>query len=181
MTYSTPPDGGVPPSPAAALAAYFRQGGQPAPVAAPFRMEPEEHCVAVAPVTVLQLVEGDGTYVHKSGGYLGGGLVGLAALSAARAVGNARRRAKAARRATVGWRPVEHGDMALTNRRIVVQGQEWTDLWHSYLNTAEAGPDWVELQYSGIAPLRIEVPDPAWFLVMLHRMAWNEVIAPPMT
>ena len=68
--------------------------------------------------------------------------------------------------------------MVLSNRRIVVRGQQWTDLWHTSLNAAEAGPNWVELHYSGMAPLRL-VPDPGWFLVMLHRVAWNEVIVPP--
>ena len=158
-----------------ALLVYLSQGGAPQPIAAPFRLRPGEFAVASVDVVAHQVVEGDGTYVHKSGGYLGGGLLGLAALSAAKAVGNARRRAQAERRAAPAWRPIERGRMTLTDERIVLQGSQWVDLWHGALNVAERGPSWVELHYSGMAPLRLELPGPAWYQVMIQHLAWNDL------
>ncbi|WP_141566079.1 hypothetical protein [Citricoccus sp. CH26A] len=74
---------------------------------------PENRIVAVAPFSVYSLeARGDGSYAHDGGFFLATGRGGLAITAGAalgRAVGNARRRAAAARAAQPSWHHLEGG------------------------------------------------------------------------
>ena len=85
------------------------------PVLAPFppSFAPDEWMLAEGPVTLYELLAaGDGTYQRSTVLLTGSGRLGLGLLAGslgASAIGNARRRARAADDAQVRWRPVDRG------------------------------------------------------------------------
>lgn len=160
-----------------ALADYFAAGGQPQAIAAPYRLNDGEFCVAGVQGTVYQWLEGDGSYTTRT--VMFGGVVGMAVGLGASAVGNSIAKSRAAARAAVAWRPVEQAWVSLTNQRVVIHGSSWWDLWHEHLNMVRCDGLGVELHQSGIPALRLEIPGPDWFTVMLHKVAWDQVVHPP--
>jgi len=53
------------------LTSALAAGQRPAAQTVPFRLSPGETCYAQGPAQLWQLLEGDGTYVHKSRGGFG--------------------------------------------------------------------------------------------------------------
>ena len=158
----------------------FSSGAQPVPVATSLGLQYGEFCAGEAPATVVQWVTGDGTYVHKSGGYWGGGLVGLVALRSANAIGNSRRRKRAERESQGGWQPVDSGRMFLTNKRIAVQGTQPVDMWFQYIQSAGCDGTALQVQVQGWSPMRLVVPQPDYWFVMFNKLAYGRLVLPPL-
>lgn len=156
------------------LAQAFIDGADPTPVQVPVRLGPGEFCVGQVQVTVYQWREGEGDYVHKSGGYAGGGILGYAALRGAKAIGNSRRRSKAAREAAATWREVDRGTLFVTNKRFAVQGSVWTDVWFPSIRSSETDSRAITLQVAGIEPMMFEVDYADYWYVMFQKLAYGE-------
>jgi len=169
------------------LAQALRAGTQPQPIRARVHLEAEEFCVAELPVTVHQLLAGDGSYTHKSGGYIIGSSVAGAVLggafSAARfavnVTGNQLREWRAARDAALQWRPVDAGRLYLTNRRFAIQGAIWTDLWFRDIRLSGCDSEAIELHATGESPIRFEIPEPDYWFVLFNKLAFDTVVDAP--
>jgi hypothetical protein len=158
---------------------YLSSGEPPVPIAAPsLALQFGEFCVAEAPVSVLQWATGDGTYLHKSGGYWGGGLVGLLALRGAKAIGNSRRRRRAERESQGQWREADHGRVFLTSRRFVTQGAQQVDMWFPYIQAVEYDRTGLHLQLHGWTPLRLQAAEPDYWFVLFNQVAYGRLVFP---
>ena len=158
---------------------YLNSGGQPIPVATSLGMQYGEFCVGEAPVTVMQWVTGDGAYTHKSGGYWGGGLVGLIVLHSANAIGNSRRRRRAESESQGQWQQADQGRMFLTNKRLAIQGAQWTDIWFQYIQSVNCDGVALHVQVQGWDPMRLTVPQPDYWYVMFNKLAYDQLTVPP--
>jgi len=149
-------------------------GWQPPPIAPPFHLPPSESCYSSHQAQLLQMLEGDDTYVHKSrGGY---GMVGLAAV-AATAVGNSARRRRAEREAAARFRPVDQGTLHVTNRRFALQGRtQWVDLWYSDIRMSYCDGAAVTLELSSIPPIQLHAWPAFAVFVMFRYLAYGEVV-----
>lgn len=157
----------------------FRSGAQPTPVATSLSVQYSEFCVGEVPVTVVQWATGDGNYVHKSGGYWGGGLVGLVALRSANAIGNARRRGRAEREAQGRWEQVDTGLLILTNKRFAIRGSQPVDMWFQYIQSVDCDGLALQVQVQGWSPMRLTIPRPDYWHVMFNKVAYDRLILPP--
>lgn len=171
-------DGPAQPDPTRQLSAWLAAGNTPEPVPCPIVLMEGEHCYGHTRAALDQLLTGDGTYVHKSGGFIAGGLVSMVAVGSARgavnAVGNRRRRQAAEREAAAQFRPVDAGELYLTDRRLALAGQEWVDVWHSDIRQSQCTPDGITLSTPGVPVLRLRTGcDPYWYLLFRH-IAYGE-------
>lgn len=170
-----------------ALAESLRAGAQPHHVSTRLHLEPDEFCVGEIPVTVHQFIAGDGSYVHKTGGYIiGGSAAGMilggafsAVRLAANVTGNQMREWRAAREAALRWRPVDAGLLYLTNRRFAVQGAVWSDLWFRDIRLSGCDPEAVELHIAGSSPVRLEMAGADYWFVMFNKLAFDTVVDVP--
>ncbi len=165
------------------LAIAFSQGASPQPVAVPIHLQPGEACFGQVPVTVVQWLEGDDSYIRKSGGYmLGGGGVGVlwnTARLTANVVGNKSRKKAAEREAAGAWRPVEQGQLYLTNRRFAIAGSQWIDLWYSEIRTSDVSFGCIRMQISGMPSTALDIPHVDYWFVMYSMLAHGRVMMPP--
>jgi hypothetical protein len=163
-----------PPS-AAALATSLRAGWFPPPMQVPFPLQADESCVGIVDAAGEQWLEGEGSYTHKSVAWAGG-LSGLVLGGTLNAVGNARRRAKAARQAAEQWRHIDSFRIYVTTSRIALQGsRDWHDMWFSNLRTLNYDDAGVILQMSGNPASRLRMWPPDYWFVMLRKLAFNDI------
>jgi len=166
------------------LAQAFHNGATPQAIDVPLALPPGEFCVGQIPMNVYQFLEGDGSYVKRSGGWmLGGGVFG-AAYSAfnltSNAVGNAVRRASAAREAAGQWRHVDTGTVYLTNRRWSMQtATTWHDLWFTDIRLSDCDGKMITLELAGMPRTGLSIPGPDYWFVMFHKLAYDRVVTPP--
>lgn len=162
-------------SPAAQLAANFKQGWFPPPVQVPFRLQGDETCVGVVDADVEYWLDGDGSYTHKSVAF-SSGLGGLVLGGTMSAIGNARRRNKAAREAAPRWRYSDSARIYMTTARIALQGsRDWNDLWFGNVRTLNYDDAGVIVQLSGSPAARLRLwPQDYWF-VMLRKLAFDDI------
>jgi hypothetical protein len=152
-------------------------GQRPAAQNVPFRLRPGEACYAQGPAQLWQFLEGDGTYIHKSRG--GFGLVGLAVV-AGTAAGNASRRKRAAREAVARFRPIDQGQLYLTDRRFTMQGQaQWTDLPFDNIRVANCDGSSMIFELSGAPPLRLHVWPVDYYWALFNFLAYSDIITIP--
>ena len=159
------------------LAKWLRSGWTPTPIQAPFPLQPDETCVGVVDGVVEQWLEGDGSYVHKSVAWAGG-VGGLALGAATSAIGNARRRAKAAKEAAERWRAVDNPRIYITNQRFAMQGRQWVDLWYPTLRTVTYDQAGVVVQTAGASAMRLRMLPPDYWFVLLRHLAYGEITDP---
>jgi hypothetical protein len=166
----------------AQLVASFRSGWSPSPMQVSFALQPGETCVGVVDADVEQWLEGDGTYTHKSVGWASG-LGGLVLGGAATAIGNARRRTKAAREAAERWRHLGIYRIYVTTARIALQGghREWHDLWYSDFRIVDYDQNGVILQTSGNPASRLHMTPTDYWFVMVRKLAFNEICDVPIS
>lgn len=125
-------------------------------------------------------MRGRGDYLHKSGGYYGGGVVGLIALRGASAIGNSRRRSAAAREAAAQWRVVDRGRIFLTSQRFSIQGESgWKDIWFGGVRMSDCDSVSIALEVDGWPSTRLEMPYPDYWFVLFRKLAYNRVMMPP--
>ena len=166
------------------LARAFAGGAQPQPVSVRLALHAGEFCVGVTAGPILQWLDSEGEYTKKSGGYLfGGGGVGLA-FNAVRLtsnlMGNGVRKARASREAAFQWRPVESGQVFVTNRRFAIQGaRQWIDLWYQDIRMADCNGRAVELEISGLPRTALQITMPDYWFVMFNKVAYDRILLPP--
>jgi hypothetical protein len=166
------------------LAVAFTNGATPDPVHVRMALRPGETCFGEVPMNLFQFTEGDGSYTKRSGGWMiGGGLFG-AAYSAARlttnAVGNASRRAQAAREAAGQWRQVGTGTVYLTDQRWSMQtGNSWHDLWFRDIRMSDCDSRMIVLDMVDIPRTGLVVPAADYWFVMFNKLAYDRVVTPP--
>lgn len=152
-------------------------GWQPDPVAVPIQLQRGESCYAYNAAQLWQYLEGDGTYIHKSGG--GFGLLGVA-FAAGTAIGNSARKSRAAREAAARFRPVDQGTLYLTDRRFAVQGQaQWTDLWFGELRMSSCDGSSITLHMSGLPPMQIHTWPIDYYFALFHFLSTGNIIQIP--
>ena len=159
------------------LTAALAAGQRPTAKTVPFRLSPDEACYAEGPAQLWQFLEGDGTYVHKSGG--GFGLLGLAVV-AGTAAGNRARRSRAGREAAPRFRPVDEGTVYVTDKRFVIHGQtQWTDLWFENIRVATCDGTSITFELSGAPPMQLHVWPIDYYFALFHFLAYNDIIEVP--
>jgi hypothetical protein len=152
-------------------------GQRPIAQNVPFRLRPGETCYAQGPAQLWQFLEGDGTYVHKSRG--GFGLVGLA-LVAGTAAGNASRKRRAGQESAPRFRPVDGGQVYLTDKRFTMQGQtQWTDLLFDSIRVANCDGSSMTFELSGAPTMQLHVWPVDYYWALFNFLAYNDVIAIP--
>ncbi len=166
------------------LSAALSSGVQPQPINVPLALQPGELCYGQMPVAVLQFIEGDGSYVKRSGGFVfGGGLIGAAFNAVnmtANAVGNARRRNEAAREMNGNWRHAQTGQLYLTNRRWSLNANRtWSDWWFNGVRMSHCDGWMIVLELVGQPPTGLLIAQPDYWFVMFHKLAFNTVALPP--
>ncbi|UQU64292.1 hypothetical protein COUCH_35940 [Couchioplanes caeruleus] len=166
------------------LALAFQNGVTPQPIPVKLALQPGELCFGEIPMNVYQFLEGDGGYVKRSGGWmLGGGVFGAvysAVNLTSNAVGNAARRAKAARDAAGQWRHVDTGTVYLTNRRWSMQTRTtWHDLWFADIRMSDCDGKMVDLEMAGMPRTGLVIPGPDYWYVMFNKLAYDQVVMPP--
>ena len=166
------------------LATAFHNGAVPQPIAVRMALQPGEFCAGQIPVHIYQWLEGDGSYVKRSGGWvIGGGVLGamVSAVSVASNVaGNAARRASAARDAAGQWRHVETGTVYLTNRRWSIQGSTtWYDWWFNGIRMSDCDSKMIIFELAEVPRSAFVLPEPDYWYVMFHKLAYDEVVMPP--
>jgi hypothetical protein len=166
------------------LAHAFNQGAQPQAVSASIVLVAGEFCVGVTAGSVFEWADSDGQYVKKGGGYVfGGGGFGMA-FNAARlttnVMGNSIRKARAGREATFQWRPLDQGQLFITNRRFAIQGaRQWIDLWYQNVRLADCNGRAIELEMSGSPRTALQIPAPDYWFVMFNKLAYDRIVMPP--
>lgn len=158
------------------LTAALAAGHQLAPVKVPFRLSQGEVCYARGQAQLWQWMEGDGTYIHRSGG--GFGLIGLA-IVASNAAGNRTRRSRAMREAAPRFRLVDQGVVYLTSERFVFQGAEWSDIWYHSVRVPSCNGTCITFELSGAPPTQLHVWPIDYFFALFHYLAYNEIIQIP--
>jgi hypothetical protein len=150
--------------------------GAPLPQeAAPIPLGPGEVAHAhVAPVSIVGFFGESGEYRRSF--LLIGGPVGLALTGAASMARNASKKAEAERAAIPRWHDLGTADVVVTSQRLAAShGGQLESFWY-----AEAGPlQWavgrhnvpaVQLQPSGMPPLRLESPWAPLLYVFVHHL-----------
>ena len=166
------------------LAHAFSQGAQPQAVSASIVLPAGEFCVGITAGSVLEWADSEGQYVKKGGGYLfGGGAFGMA-FNAARlttnVMGNSIRKARAGREAMFQWRPLDQGQLFITNRRFAIRGaRQWIDLWYQNIRMAYCDGRAIELEMSGSPRTALEIPTPDYWFVMFNKLAYDRILMPP--
>jgi hypothetical protein len=166
------------------LAQAFIAGARPTPVQVRLALQPGEFCVGQVPVAVLQWLESDGAYMHKSGGWMiGGGVVGTmlsAAVITTNVVGNQARKSRAAQEAAAQWRQIDSGHLFVTNRRFCIQGAtQWNDIWFHHVRMSDCDSQAMILQLDGNPPTALTVPAADYWFVMFNKLAYDKVMMPP--
>ncbi|MGK5682413.1 hypothetical protein [Actinoplanes sp. URMC 104] len=166
------------------LAGAFNGGAEPQPINSRVALQRGEHCYGEIPAHVYQFLEGDGSYMKRSGGWtMGGGVFG-AMISAvnvtSNAVGNARRRAQAARDAQGQWQHVESGTIYLTNRRWSINtGSTWHDWWFNGVRMSDCDGKMITLELVDLPRTGLVTPHPDYWYVMFSKLAYDRVHMPP--
>ena len=165
------------------LAAAFSNGAEPQPINVALATQRGEFCVGELPVTVMQFLEGDGSYMKRSGGWvLGGGVIGgllNVAQVTTNTVGNARRRAKAVQEAQGSWQVVGQGRLYLTNKRWTVNlGRTWSDWWFNGVRMSSCDGRMIILELVDNAPTGLVVGNPDYWYVMFQKLAGDRVHMP---
>jgi hypothetical protein len=165
------------------LALAFQNGATPRPVSVRLALQRGEVCVGQIPTIVCRFLEGDGSYTKRSGGWMiGGGLFGAvysAVSLTSNAVGNAARRAKAARDAVGQWRQVDSGTVYLTDRRWSMQtSTTWHDLWFSDIRMSDCDGKMIVLEIAGMPRTGLIMPGPDYWFVMFNKLAYDRVVFP---
>ena len=160
------------------LAEYFRTGAQPAVQPSPIALAAGERYHYGTPVQVWQWLEGDGGYTHSSGVAIGG--IGfMAAFYAANAIGNASRRAQAARDAQAQWRQIGAGHLHLTSERIAIQGlSEWVEFGHGQVRSSTCNDGGVTMDIDGWAQTHFATALPHYWFGMFRKLAYDEIVDP---
>lgn len=166
------------------LANAMAAGANPRTVAVRVALRPGEDCFGWAPVVVSQWLEGDGSYMHKSGGWgIGGGVLGVAFSAASitsNLVGNSARKAAAAREAMARWRPIDQGYVYVTNRRFCIQGaSQFNDIWFDSIRVSDCDSRSIILHPDGIPPLALGVDAADYWFVVFNKMAYGTIVMPP--
>jgi hypothetical protein len=156
------------------LAQALAGGWQPTPIPAPFHLPAGEACYASHPVQVLQMLEGDGTYLHKT--RFAFSPLGVAVATATMA-GNSARKRRAAREAEARFRPVDRGTLHVTNHRLAIQGEgQWTDLYYADIRMSYCDNDALTLELSNMPAIRLRAW-PAYAIFGLFRyLAHGEIV-----
>jgi hypothetical protein len=156
------------------LVQALARGWQPTPIAAPFHLPSGEVCYASHPVQVLQMLDGDGSYVHKT--RIMFSPVGVA-LAAATMAGNSARKRRAAREAQARFRLIDQGMLHVTNHRFAIQGEgQWTDLYFTNIRMSYCDNDALMLEMSNTPPTQLRAW-PAYAIFGLFRyLAHGEVV-----
>jgi hypothetical protein len=159
------------------LTTALSNGWRPEPMRTPIQLQPNEDCYAQGNMQIWQLLEGDGTYVHKSRG--GFGLLGLAVV-AGTAAGNSARKSRAARQAAPRFRPIEQGPFFLTNMRFAVQGQsEWVDLWFQNIRMSSCDGTSITVHIVGAPPTQLHMWPVDYYFALYHFLANGDIIEIP--
>ncbi len=167
------------------LAEAFLNGALVPNIAVQLAMQPGESCVGQMPVMLYQFIEGDGSYVKHTGGWsIGGGIVGAVISTAAvtsNAIGNANRRARAAREAAGQWRHIDTGTVYLTSRRWSLNSSNtWVDWWFDGVRMSHCDGKMICLELVGNPKTGLVVPDPDYWYVMFNKLAYDKVVMPPL-
>jgi hypothetical protein len=94
-------------------------------------------------------------------------------------IGNSKRRRDAAQEAAGAWRPVEQGQLYLTNRRFAIAAGQWIDLWFEHVRTSETSHGCIRLQLSGMPATALQLPHVDYWYVMFMKLAFGRVVMPP--
>jgi len=176
VPYNMSPPAGPVSYTGAELVAWLRSGWEPASIQTPFPLQADERCVGVVDSVLEGWLASDGSYMHKSVGWAGG-LGGLALGAATSAIGNARRRAKAAREAAERWRVIDRPRVFMTSRRLALQGSEWMDVWYSGIRVVNQDHSGLIVQSAGGPAIRLQVHSPDYWYVLLRHYAYNDVVS----
>lgn len=159
------------------LTEALAKGWRPDPVSVPLQLQRGESCYAYNSAQIWQYLEGDGTYIHKSRG--GFGLMG-AALVAGTALGNSARKSKAAQEAAPRFRPVDQGQLYLTDRRFAMQGQmQWTDIWFDDIRMSSCDDSSITLQLSGLPATQLHTWPIDYYFALFYFLSNGNIIQIP--
>jgi len=150
---------------AAAWAESVRRGGVPESVHAPILLGEDERAYARIPVAVNHFAAADAIY---SQGFLlaGGSVAGLAATAIGSAIFNASARSKAQAAAVPQWRPVDTGELFLTNQRMAIRGRQgFWEYWYPGIQSVEQDPAGLVLWTREMPTTRLRVTVPEWLAV----------------
>lgn len=152
-------------------------GWRPSALTVPIHLRPGEVCYAHGPAQVLQYLEGDGTYVHKS--RAGFGMLGLAVVVGT-AIGNKARASRAAQRAAPQFRQVDDGPLYLTDMRFAIQGRtQWIDLWHENIRMSSCDSDSISLDIADLPPIKLRIWPVDYYFALFRFLAHNEILQIP--
>ncbi len=159
------------------LVGALSAGWRPTPIAAPFHLQQGESCFVREQVQVLQYLEGDGRYVHRS--RVGFGAAGMAMVAAA-AIGNSSRRRAAERDAQGRFRVIEQGTLFLTDQRFAIQGtRQWIDVWFPTVRMSTSDGEAITLHITDHAPTQLRVWPPDYHFALFRWLAYGELAHPP--
>jgi len=159
------------------LTEALAKGWRPEPVAVPMQLQRGESCFASNSAQIWQYLEGDGSYIHKSRG--GFGLLGVAVV-AGTAMGNSARKARAAKEAAPRFRPIDQGQLFLTDRRFAFNGQaEWIDIWFDNIRMSSCDGTSITLQISGAAPAQLHTWPIDYYFALFHYLSNGNIIQIP--
>jgi len=150
---------------AAAWAESVRRGGVPESVHARILLGEDERAYARIPVAVNHFAAADAIY---SQGFLlaGGSVAGLAATAIGSAIFNASARSKAQAAAVPPWRPVDTGELFLTNQRMAIRGRQgFWEYWYPGIQSVEQDPAGLVLWTREMPTTRLRVTVPEWLAV----------------
>jgi hypothetical protein len=160
------------------LAEYFQRGGQPQPQPSPIVLQPGEQYFGQVPAQVLQWQEGDGVYTSTSVFWFGGILGTVAALGTTAVVNGAARR-RAEREMAARWRPVDSAIVHVTNRRLALEGNIWTDVWYGAIRKSDCNATSILFEVAGWRSTCLALAYPHYWFVMMRKLAYDEVVMPP--
>ncbi|MEU9406847.1 hypothetical protein AB0E08_14350 [Streptomyces sp. NPDC048281] len=156
------------------LAQGLTSGWRPEAMQVPVHLASGEGCFAHENAQVLQFLEGDGTYLHKTS--FGFSLVGLA-MTMGTAIGNQARRRRAMQEAEGRFRPVDGGRMYMTNHRIAVQGRhQWIDLWFEDIRMSSCDTSCVYLTMGHTPPVALRVWPAPYHFTLYRWLAHGEIV-----
>ncbi len=159
------------------LTEALAKGWRPDPVSVPLQLQRGESCYAYNSAQIWQYLEGDSTYIHKS--RMGFGIMG-AALVAGTALGNSARKSKAAKEAAPRFRPVDQGQLYLTDRRFAMQGQvQWTDIWFDDIRMSSCDGSSITLQLSGLPATQLHTWPIDYYFALFHFLSVGSIIQIP--
>lgn len=163
---------------AAHLASALRSGWRPPPIEAAIHLLPGEHAVAAHPISVSQHY---GQAVQWSpGGFLALGNPLWTSLSVMGTVAfNVVQRQRAQERARVQWRLHDQGILYMTTTRLACQlQQQWVDFAYASIRASGPDLDGLVIWHEGQPPIKLHLPFPDWYYVLLRFLAHGEIVAP---